>query len=38
MTQFKVRFAKESDKETVLKFCENTWPDRKDYIHFVWDK
>ena len=37
MTQFKVRFAKESDRETVLKFCEHTWQDSPDYIHLVWD-
>lgn len=38
MTQFKVRFAKESDKETVLAFCQNTWTDSDDYIHLVWDE
>jgi len=38
MTQFQVRFAKKSDRETILNFCQNTWQDSRDYIPLVWDK
>ncbi|MGF1487835.1 MAG: hypothetical protein ACFBSE_12155 [Prochloraceae cyanobacterium] len=38
MTQFKIRFAKKTDKETVLNICQNTWQDSEDYIPLVWDE
>lgn len=34
--QVKVRPARTEDKEAVLAFCTQTWPDG-DYISFVWD-
>lgn len=38
MIEPKLRLAKESDKEAVLAFCENTWKDKKDFIGSFWDK
>lgn len=37
MSKVKIRNAKNSDKEAVLKFCENTW-EWGDYISLVWDR
>ncbi|MFX1485516.1 MAG: GNAT family N-acetyltransferase [Promethearchaeota archaeon] len=36
MREVKIRKAKNSDKETVLEFCQNTW-EWGDYISEVWD-
>ncbi len=36
MHEVRIRKAKDSDKETVLEFCQNTW-EWGDYISQVWD-
>ncbi|NEQ35807.1 MAG: GNAT family N-acetyltransferase [Okeania sp. SIO3I5] len=38
MVEVQVRLARTEDREAVLAFCQNTWENKSDYIHLVWDQ